>query len=115
MLKKYQTTELIDDIDGSTATDTVEFGIDGKCYKIDLSKENAARLREALAPYIANGRRVTSRKSSRKTGSVSTGRAQRQKTAEIRKWAIKKGYTSSTRGRLGPTVIAAYEAAHKDH
>ena len=114
MLKKYQTTELIDDLDGSPATITVTFSVGGAHYEIDLSDENADKFREAFAPYIANGRRVTSRKSSRKTGSASTGRAHRQKTAEIRAWAIEKGYTSSTRGRLGPTVIAAYEAAHKD-
>lgn len=69
---------------------------------------------DAFAPYIANGRRVTSRKSSRRSSSASTGRAQRQKTAEIRAWAIEKGYTSSTRGRLGPTIIEAYEAAHQN-
>ena len=115
MLKKYQVTKMVDDTDGSTATRTIKFSTDGAHYEIDLSDENADKFREAFAPYIANGRRVTSRKSSRKTGSASTGRAHRQKMAEIRAWAIEKGYTSSTRGRLGPTVIAAYEAAHKEH
>ena len=114
MLKKYQVTKMVDDLDGSEATRTIKFSIDGAHYEIDLSKENADKFREAFAPYIANGRRVTSRKASRKTSSASTGRAQRQKTAEIRAWAIKKGYTSSTRGRLGPTIIEAYEAAHQN-
>ena len=40
---------LVDDLDGETADETVEFGIDGKSYEIDLSKENAGRLRDALA------------------------------------------------------------------
>lgn len=114
MLKKYKVTRRIDDLDGSEATRTIKFSFDGAYYEIDLSDENAASFREVFAPYIANGRRVTSRKSSRRSSSASTGRAQRQKTAEIRAWAIKKGYTSSTRGRLGPTIIEAYEAAHQN-
>lgn len=114
MLKKYQVTKMVDDLDGSEASRTIKFSIDGAHYEIDLSDKNADKFREAFAPYIANGRRVTSRKSSRKTGSASAGRAQRQKAAEIRAWAIKKGYTSSTRGRLGPTIIKAYEAAHQN-
>lgn len=117
MLKKYQITKMVDDLDGSQADRTIRFSIDGAHYEIDLSDENADKFREVFAPYIANGRRVTSRKSSRRSSSASsasTGRAQRQKTAEIRAWAIEKGYTSSTRGRLGPTIIEAYEAAHQN-
>ena len=40
---------LVDDLDGETADETVEFGIDGKSYEIDLSKDNVGRLRDALA------------------------------------------------------------------
>ena len=114
MLKKYQGTKMVDDLDGSEATRTIKFSIDGAHYEIDLSDGNADKFREVFAPYIANGRRVASRKSSRRSSSASTGRAQRQKTTEIRAWAIEKGYTSSTRGRLGPTIIEAYEAAHQN-
>lgn len=113
MLKKYQTTELIDDLDGSPATTTVTFSVGGAHYAIDLSDENLVKFNEAIAPYVANGRRVTSRKKVRK--STSTPSARRKKTAQIRAWAIQKGYTASTQGRLSQTVIAAYEAAHKDH
>lgn len=112
MLKKYQTTELIDDLDGSPATTTVTFSVGGAHYAIDLSDENLVKFNEAIAPYIANGRRVTSQKKTRKPSSTSS--AQRKKTAQIRAWAIEKGYTASTQGRLGPTVIAAYEAAHRN-
>jgi hypothetical protein len=38
--------EMVDDIDGEVATQTVPFGLDGVSYEIDLSEENAARLRE---------------------------------------------------------------------
>ena len=40
---------LVDDLDGSEADETVEFGLDGINYQIDLSTENAEELRDALA------------------------------------------------------------------
>lgn len=33
--------ELIDDLDGSEATETVRFGLDGTEYEIDLAGQNA--------------------------------------------------------------------------
>ena len=32
---------LTDDLDGSEATETVRFGLDGRDYEVDLSKKNA--------------------------------------------------------------------------
>ena len=44
-------TRFIDDLDGSEASGTVEFGLEGRSYEIDLSDDNA-KLREALAPFV---------------------------------------------------------------
>ena len=52
---------LVDDIDQSDAEETVTFGLDGKEYAIDLNKKNARSLRDALAPYVAHARPVSSR------------------------------------------------------
>src|SRR5919198_3611586 len=49
--------ELVDDLDGSPAQETIEFGLDGLLYQIDLSTVNADQLRAAFAPYIAGARR----------------------------------------------------------
>jgi hypothetical protein len=38
---------LEDDVDGSEADETIEFGIDGTTYAIDLSDPNANKLRGA--------------------------------------------------------------------
>ena len=46
---------LVDDIDGSQASETVYFSLGGHPYEIDLSDENAAKLRDGLAPFC--GRR----------------------------------------------------------
>ena len=109
MLKKTQVTELIDDIDGTPAITSVNFSVGGTQYVIDLSEENLNEFQVVLAPYIKHGRRTTTRKPR-----SAAGRAKRQNAAEIRAWGIEKGYLKSARGRLGPTVIAAYEAAHQN-
>src|SRR4029453_385448 len=40
---------LEDDLDGSPATETVSFGLDGKTYEIDLNDKNAGKRRDPLA------------------------------------------------------------------
>lgn len=44
---------LVDDLDGSRPATTVEFGLDGESYAIDLSAEHAAELRSVLGEFIA--------------------------------------------------------------
>ncbi|MCU1383896.1 MAG: Lsr2-like protein, partial [Acidobacteria bacterium] len=39
--------QLIDDLDGGEAAETVTFSIDGTAYQIDLSTRNASKLRDA--------------------------------------------------------------------
>jgi hypothetical protein len=114
------TVTLVDDLDGSEAAESVAFALDGVSYEIDLSEENAEKLREALAGYVAGARRVD--------GTRRTGRAKpakpakpargsrtapdREQTAAVREWARANGYEVSERGRLSATVLAAFEAAH---
>ena len=115
MRKEYKTTELIDDITGVPADTTIPFSVNGKDYIIDLSDDNAAAFNEALAPYIEHARRAPANKRSnaRKSRSSSAAaRAKREKTAQIRAWALENGVTVSKRGQLGQDTIAAYEAAH---
>ena len=47
--------EHTDDLDGSAATETVAFGLDGVDYEIDLSARNAARLRSNKAAQKSDG------------------------------------------------------------
>ena len=44
---------LVDDLDGSEAAETVSFSLDGVNLEIDLSADNASRLRDKLAKFIA--------------------------------------------------------------
>ena len=47
---------LEDDHDGGIADETIEFALDGATYEIDLSRANAQRLREAIAPWREHAR-----------------------------------------------------------
>ncbi|WP_245992473.1 Lsr2 dimerization domain-containing protein [Prauserella muralis] len=54
--------ELLDDIDGEPAEETVRFALDGVEYDIDLSGDNADTLRTILGRYVEGGRRTGGRK-----------------------------------------------------
>lgn len=48
--------EFFDDIDGSTAQETVRFALDGVAYVIDLNRDHARTLRSLLTIYTRAGR-----------------------------------------------------------
>lgn len=101
---------LIDDLDGSDATETVTFGLDGSTYEIDLNDSNAAALREALAGYVGHARKVTGSK--RSGGARRTASSSGIDTKAVREWARANGYEVSERGRVPASVIEAYQAAN---
>ena len=100
---------LEDDLDGGKADETVLFGLDGTTYEIDLSKKNAAKLRDALAGYVGSARRVSGRRGAA-TRARGRGRAASD-SADIRAWAKDNGYDVSERGRISAEVRAAYNEA----
>lgn len=114
MRKEHTSVELVDDIDGSPATTTIEFAIGGKDYVIDLSDQHADEFNKALAPYIEHARHAPAnkRKARKSRSSSEASRTKRQKNAQIRAWALENGITVAKRGVLNQSVIDAYEAAH---
>ncbi len=100
---------LVDDIDGSEATETVSFGLDGTTYEIDLNDKNAGKLRDVLATYIGHGRKVGSApRRGRRSAAPSGGPSAK----EIRDWARANGHDVPDRGRVSADVRAAYDKAH---
>lgn len=55
-------TSLFDDIDGSSAAESVRFGVDGVAFEIDLNTQNAAKFRRAVAPWMRSARRTGGRR-----------------------------------------------------
>jgi hypothetical protein len=107
--------QLIDDLDGSSSDtiDTIEFGLDGVTYEIDLNDNNAGKLRDHLAEFISSARRTGGRvKRGASTAASQTngsGRS-REQTQAIREWAKRNGRDISERGRIPAAVIEAFEA-----
>jgi hypothetical protein len=103
---------LVDDIDGSDATETVSFALDGVDYEIDLSDEHAGDLRNAVSLYIGHARRTGGRrKSGRRTASSGSSEGAGTSAADIRAWARENGWTVPERGRVSADVREAYAAA----
>lgn len=114
------TVMLIDDLDGSDASQSVEFVYKNKVYTLDLNDDNASKLDDALAPYIAAAEKAGRAQSS--TG----GRAGRRQTVagsggsepapdytakEVRAWALANGVEVPARGRIPSRVIEKYKAS----
>lgn len=109
---------LEDDLDGSDAEESVEFGLDGTTYTIDLNSKNAAALRDALAPYVGVAQRVNGarRRAAQPAAAARSSRSSsspdRERLQDIRAWARSNGHEVSERGRIAKSVVEAYDAAH---
>ncbi|MDQ0734692.1 histone-like nucleoid-structuring protein Lsr2 [Arthrobacter agilis] len=105
--------ELIDDLNGEVAQETVRFGVDGTDYEIDLTTDNAQALRSALSEYVDKARKSsTGRRGQGGQKSSSTSRTKREDTQQIRQWAKDNGHNPSSRGRITQSIIDAYNEAH---
>jgi Lsr2 len=106
------TVLLTDDLDGSEASETVKFALDGAHYEIDLSEQNAAGLRDAIRIYINAGRKASGvgGNKGKNAPKQKVGKSSDQLSA-VRAWARDNGYAVSDRGRVPGDVKAAYEAA----
>jgi hypothetical protein len=112
--------KFVDDLDGSDAAGTVSFGLDGRAYEIDLSDDNATRLRDSLASFISAARKSggSAAQGSRRTPKMTVAAGSRPKpldreqTSAIRAWARQNGHQVSDRGRISKAVVDAFQAAH---
>ena len=101
-------TIIVDDLDGSEGAQTIQFSIQGSDYEVDLTDSNAAKLQEALEPYV---------KVARKAGVG--GRIRRAVGADkssidlkaLREWAASKGIDVPKRGRIPQSIVDQYRAA----
>lgn len=111
MAQKVQVI-LVDDLDGGSADETVTFALDGVSYEIDLTTDNAAKLRDSLSTWIGHSRKVSrsGAKPARRPSARSAAGGSSANT--IREWARANGYSVNERGRISAEIRAAYEAAN---
>ncbi|ALG27790.1 hypothetical protein AOZ07_01430 [Glutamicibacter halophytocola] len=85
---------LIDDIDGTDATESINFTINTNSYEIDLNDANAAAFRAAFQPYVDSAQHNT-----------------KQTTTDspaIREWAAQNNIQVNARGRIKQDIIDQY-------
>jgi nucleoid-associated protein Lsr2 len=105
--------ELIDDLDGGQAHESVAFSLDGVQFTIDLSKDNADKFRDLLSEYVEKGTRLGGRKQRGTTATlkVNAGGNKEQNQA-IREWARSQGKKISDRGRIPADLVTEFQEAH---
>jgi hypothetical protein len=105
----------VEDVNGSAVAETVAFGLDGRHYRLDLSRQDAATLREALAPFVAvarpsrrGGRNRRGRPRGERVPS-SAASSDPNRNAAIREWARQHGHKLSKRGPIPASVLQMYK------
>jgi hypothetical protein len=101
------TITLEDDLDGGPAEETLQFGLAGAEYEIDLNATNARSFRQRLAPFIDHARTAGTGQRRRPARTASN----RARSGDIRAWAKRQGIKVSDRGRIPVGVTEQYEAA----
>jgi Lsr2 len=97
---------LEDDLSGGPAEATVQFGLDGHSWEIDLNSVNAEALRASLVEYIAAGR-----KAGGPSVKAQSQRTDKAVTKAIREWAEANNWECKSRGRIPHEIVEAYNAA----
>ncbi len=115
-MAKQTVIQMTDDLDGSEATQSIEFSFRGKSFTIDLSDSNAADFDDALAPYIAaaekSGGVQPSRSSGRRAGGARQPASSDVDPKQVRAWAEANGVAVSPRGRIKADILEQYRAAN---
>lgn len=101
---------LSDDLDGSEASESILFSLDGDEYEIDLNDEHASELRDVLQRFTQAARKTSgtrTRPAGRKAQHPGTD------TKAVRRWAIENGFTVNTRGRIQQDILEKYQTAQR--
>ncbi|MEW9267520.1 Lsr2 family protein [Kineococcus endophyticus] len=109
-----QTTRVLltDDLDGSEATETITFALDGINYEIDLNAPHAQQLRESVTTYVISARKLSSRRPPTTRRASAQPAADRPDTQQVRDWAKAQGISVSERGRLSNDLIVRFQEAN---
>lgn len=116
------TIELVDDLDGSPADEKVRFALGGSQYEIDLSSENAEKLRTVLKPYIDAARPPGSGSQSIARGAARPASYASRRASSgagalgidpkaVRVWAAESDIAVPARGRIPKPVLDRYVEA----
>jgi hypothetical protein len=103
-------TILTDDLDGTEGNDveTINFGLDGAAYEIDLTPKNREKLTKALTPFLDKARKAPKSASTVQKARAASNRDYDPKA--VRAWAQSNKVDVPERGRIPMTVVEQYKA-----
>ena len=110
-------TRLVDDLDGSDATQKVLLGLNGEWRALDLSDDNHTALMEAVGRYWDAALPVKGSAGGRQSAARGAGSRPRQRDYDLgilREWAAEQKVAIPARGRIPGSVVERYQAAVKD-
>ncbi len=113
-MAKTVIVKLTDDIDGGDADETVHFALDGKSYEIDVSTDNAAKLRQALEPFIGRARVRGSQAGARAVRPVRSTPAERTLYSQLKedeKQRFRAWANMATARRISDARVKSWVAA----
>ncbi|MDO5494966.1 MAG: Lsr2 family protein [bacterium] len=110
-MAKKVLVQLVDDIDGSEAVETVTFALDGIQYEIDVNEEHASELRSAFDPWVSQARRAGGRRTTRESSRGGRKAGGDSEASRIRAWAREQGIEVSERGRIPAELRERFAAA----
>jgi Lsr2 len=106
-MAQRQQIVLTDDLDGSTASETIRFALDGNQQEIDLNAEHAEQFRKSVQPFID-----AARKAGPRTRRVSRApRPSGPSQTAVREWARAQGLKVNDRGRVPDELIVRFQAS----
>lgn len=101
-------TVIEDDLDGSEASQTLTFSLDGAEYEIDLNEAHADELRSVFSRYTNAARKTSAGRNQPAARKTTTGGTD---SKAIRQWALDNGFHVNARGRIQADVVEKYLAA----
>ncbi|MDK4209791.1 Lsr2 family protein [Corynebacterium accolens] len=103
-MARREITQFYDDLDnqliGEDELEAVRFSVNGRSYLMDLSRDNARRFHEAIAPFVEAAHAAPDAESPQVD------------PRKVREWAQKQGHDVARRGKIPQNIIDAYNAAH---
>lgn len=111
----------VDDITGEPGAETIDFGVEGKYYRIDLTEEGKAEFLAAMRPYMAHGQHCGNMElsakgqKSRPAPTISKrdhfGRHTPEEVQACREWAARIGVNLPPgQGRIPVDIWEAHDA-----
>lgn len=110
-------TRLVDDLDGSEATQKVLLGLNGEWRALDLNDDNHRALLDALERYWEAALPVKGSGTPRQDGPRRASPKAKQRDYDLgflREWAAEQKVTIPARGRIPGSVVEQFQAALKD-